>query len=948
MSKETNTHRDPGKELKAWTERDLTQAAREGELPRAHGREALLGRIQQILATGKSAVLTGEPGVGKSALVYELVRRWSAGDGPGSLSHRRVLQISLRRRASALTKPEQLGSRLAALVEELRARTDPFLLFVRDFHHLWTFDLEPQFETLLYRLDGPLICEGERGLVGSIFDHYPELERHYVVVPVEEPSLAETRRILERWADEEADREDPGDGEAEDGAGFEPEALDMALQLSHRFLARGRLPRKALEPLKQLAALRRPGERIRASHVIERFCDSYALPRFLVDPEVPLEPEDLERELSSRLLGQPEAVSAVIDLIFLIKAGLSDPRRPFGVFLFVGPTGVGKTLLAQLLAERLFGARDRLIRLNMADYPKETDPLTLFGNPDAHRLVAQRGVLTQRIFGHPFAVLLLDEFEKCASTVHDRFLQLFDEGQFINGAGETVSCRSLILIATSNVGAELWRGGRLGFAGNPDVERIRREVDLELRRVFRFEFLNRFDRIVHFQPLNRQAIRTIAARELEQLGERAGLSQRGLDLELDDGLLDWLTVHGYDPHFGARFLRRTIERQVTTALADLVVRESPPAGSRLTLEVRGRKVVARRVDARVEDEARRAPVTLPEGTSDRLRSLSGDEIRREAEAVLTAAEESLEALRARQAEYRELLARINAEGFWDGSEDNRRVLERFRELDVAIQVERRLAEPLETLAEQSRSWDPEPADLESAARALEIAAGALAEWQERSAEQGESALWLLISAADPLRPPSAWIESLAAMEIAWCRHLGLTAAVVGYSPLEDPTARVALEVEGPGAAVYLAMEAGTHRRSRSRGRDERALIEVLLRGPAPAKSPVRGCRTRPGRFDLDVACSGRVVFEHTGQVLDFAGQDPQALGHFLSDLAAHRGEEPVEAQPIARVYNEGGTGARDPRTGAHLPRLKDALRGRLDPLLEAWRRGGQELERGVG
>lgn len=179
-----------------------------------------------------------------------------------------------------------------------------------------------------------------------------------------------------------------------------------------------------------------------------------------------------------------------------------------------------------------------------------------------------------------------DEFEKASAKVHDRFLQLFDEGSFINGAGESISCRSFIIIATSNAGAELWRGGLMGFAGSGDPETLNRALDRRLHEIFRFEFLNRFDRVVHFRPLDRRAIRTIASRELEQLKRRTGLEQRRLALEVDAGLLDWLTVHGYDPHHGARFLRRTIEREVTTALASLLVRGNPPPGARVELLVR--------------------------------------------------------------------------------------------------------------------------------------------------------------------------------------------------------------------------------------------------------------------------------------------------------------------------------------------------------------------------
>jgi ATP-dependent Clp protease ATP-binding subunit ClpA len=574
----------PAETIDRWLERDLTAAAEAGELPRAFAVDSIVEQMSELVASDRHPVLIGEGGVGKTAALYEWVRRVQAGGGPAALEGKRVLQFSLRRRAAALNNPGELRPEFQKLLDALQQAGNDVVPFFCDLHVAHEFGLEPLLHAFAYRFEQPILGEGRRAAVESMLESNPELEQHYVVLKLDEPSLPAAERILTEWNAEEA---------AAGRRAFAAAALDEALYLSHRFLTRMRLPRKALDLLKQVASLAAGNRTIGAAQVIDRFCRSHKVPRFLVDPDLPLDLEEVDDHFRTRLLGQAEAVRAVVNMISLIKAGLSDVRRPFGVFLFVGPTGVGKTHVAQLLADYLFGSRDRTIRFNMADFQLEYSASTLFGDPDDHRLPNMRGQLTQRIQGHPFAVLLLDEFEKAHEVVRDRFLQLIDEGCFINGAGEMVSCRSTIIIATSNSGAEVYRQQALGFTGSATLEALDQEVDRRLNEQFRFEFLNRFDEVVHFHPLARADIRTIAWRELEQLQDRVGLKRRGLVLEADDDLLDWLTVHGYDPHFGARFLRRTIERHVTTVLSNFIVRTDPPVGAQIELTVREDQVVAR-------------------------------------------------------------------------------------------------------------------------------------------------------------------------------------------------------------------------------------------------------------------------------------------------------------------------------------------------------------------
>ncbi len=576
--------------LEAWLERDLSAEAAAGRLEPTYERDELVAQLARILDGGRSPLLYGEPGVGKTALVHELARLAALGRGPRALRGRRLVQLSLRRRLSGLKRPIELGPALARLCQHLieTQDADPVVPFFRDLYLAWEHEIEGQLVSLAYRLKAPILGEGDPESIEAMLEYAPELEESFMPVPVPEPGAETVQRIVERWNQALPRSKELG------RPFFDAEALEMALGLSHRFLVRSRMPRKILEPLGQIAETESRLETIGRAEVVRRFCEGYGLPRILVDPDVSLDLVDLEWRLANRVVGQREAVRTLVETIGRVKAGLADPRRPFGVFLFVGPTGVGKTHLARSVAELLFDDPERVIRLNMADFPDEGDADTLFGEPDAERLALRRGILTQRILGHPFAVLLLDEFEKASPRVHDRFLQLFDEGAFVNGAAETITCRSLLVVATSNVGGDLWRGGPLGFAAGPGAgEGLRRAVDERLARTFRFEFLNRLDGIVRFRPLSRSDVALLARREIEALEERAGVRRLGARLEAAPELVAWVAEHGYDAQRGARSLRRAVEQGPATAVASLLLSGRVERGGRVRLELEEGRVVAR-------------------------------------------------------------------------------------------------------------------------------------------------------------------------------------------------------------------------------------------------------------------------------------------------------------------------------------------------------------------
>jgi ATP-dependent Clp protease ATP-binding subunit ClpC len=909
----------PAEVIAQWLERDLSAAEARGDLPPAFEVDELLAQVAEVIDSGKHPVLAGESGVGKTAVIYELVRRTARGEGPAALAGRHVLQFSFRHRAAALARADQLRPETQKLFEVLLGQSGQVVPFFRDFHVAYQADLEAQLQTLALRSPGPILAEGDRSQVLAMFEGFPELAERYIVLDVQEPDLERAQRILEAWAREQ-------------GAAFSQDALEEALQLCHRFLPRSRMPRKLLDLLGQVAAVcgSRP---IGPGEVLDRFCKAHRVPRLLVDPRERLDLAQVESTFRAELLGQDEAVRSVVRTIGLIKAGLSDVRRPFGVFLFVGPTGVGKTHLAQLLAEYLFGSRERLVRLNMADFQKEEDALTLFGNPEMFPPALRRGVLTLRLLGQPFAVLLLDELEKAHEKVHDRFLQLVDEGCFINGAGETVSCRANVIIATSNAGAEVYRGHFLGFRNPSDWPALEAEVQRRVQERFRFEFLNRFDQVVHFRPLTREEIRAIAQRELGGLAQRPGLKRRGVRLEVDEAVLDWLALNGYDPNYGARVLRRTIERHVTAPLAEAIVRADPPPGATLELTVRRNEIVARFPDAgrpaRLPPEPSRPPAARAGRAETR-------EMGAEADELLEAAARRLEELEEKKKERSDLLAQLNRERDWE-SPATADLLARYRALDVAVLAEQRLAGPLQRLARVRA--DPALEGPAAFAHTFEAAARSLREWDERSAEEGRGRFWMVIRVQDALKPAREWVRDLTLLELAWCRRLHLSADIVAYEAGDEPACAV-LDVEGPGALALLSMEEGQHRWLRGRGSTPRARVDVVPQGRRPAveSPPISPVRRRQGHFGLTVAFRGRLQLRDHGLALDFLAAQKDVLSHLLGDLTAAWSSPDRKEAELARVYGEDGRGARDPRTGAVVVKLKDVMKGRLEPLLEAWRR----------
>lgn len=906
-------------ELDRWIEQDLSQA----ELAPAFGVEDLVAQVEGVLRLGgRSPVLVGPRGVGKTAVIHEILRRARSGDFP-ELAGRRVVQLSLRGLASRFKNKGEANGFVQSLLDHVSGLSVPPLVYIRDVHVAYALDLEGALHRFLVRLDAPILAEAYPRELDQLLEYWGDLNELLVSIPVREPSLDQTREVVRQWS---TWQHQAGRGPIHD------DAQRMAIELTARFMGNRHFPRKALDLLRETRDLVGEGQEVGITQVVSRFAQLTRVPGRLVDPEVPLDLQDLVSFLEGRLLGQEEAVDTMVRMIALIKAGLADLRRPFGVFLFVGPTGVGKTHTAQLLAEYLFGDRHRLIRINMADYGTPQDVEVLFGNPHAQAVALQRGLVTQRLAGHPFGVLLLDEFEKAHPKVHDAFLQLMDEGRFINGRSEVVSATSLIIIATSNAGAEVYRETGLGFGSARTLRQLDEELDRRLLERFRFEFLNRFDRVVHFHPLDRAHIRDIARRELGQLLLRDGIRARSLEVEVDVEVLDWLVAHGYHPHYGARFLRREIERSITSALADAIVRSRPSPGSKLHLGVRKDRVHVRVA----EPPPPLAEVSLPRGDQEITVSLGPDALLDEAHTWLRRFQPLIEAHDHREKELAQLMERSLAPGFWDDAREAQEVLRRYKTLDARIQADHRLLGAVRRLATLVES--EEPPRVEDLARLVQKVGRNHKRWLELEGEDEPNGAWLLLGPADSVALPGPGLAKLVEMYLLWLDRNGLEAEVVAEEAVGGSLVRTVLEVEGSGTNSVLEMEAGQHR-IKTRGGVDKLLVEVIPRSdePAPLPEAAKLQDARKGRGLLLEQRAARLKLDvpSRGLRIRLTGTDRSTLGLLATDLCQHL-REGSSTQEVARTYGISGA-VHDPRTGASHGSIKDVLsRGRLEVFLRAW------------
>jgi ATP-dependent Clp protease ATP-binding subunit ClpC len=629
--------------------RDLTTLAREGKLDPVIGRDVEILRVIRILSrrTKNNPVLIGEAGVGKTAIVEGLAQKIATNDVPEILSGKKVVALDLGAMIAGSRFRGEFEERLKAAIEEIQRAEGEVIMFIDELHTVVGAGAAQGAMDASNMLK-PALARGELHAIGATtLDEYHKhiekdaaLERRFAPVYVEEPNVEDTIEMLEGLRDRY---------EAHHKVRFSDEALVASVRLSNRYVTDRHLPDKAIDLMDEAAAKLRvalyslppelkdmkseldrlsaeeeqaglerdyeraaekKSERLRlesefhekrdkweSEHELDEVVDESDIAEVVaqwtgipVSQMMETESERLlhmEERLHENIIGQDEAIHAISDAIRRARSGLKDPRRPIGSFIFIGPSGVGKTELAKALAEFMFDDLDAIVRIDMSEYREQHAVSRLFGAPPGYVGYEEGGQLTEAVRRRPYRVILFDEIEKAHPEVWNSLLQILDDGRLTDGQGRVVNFRNTVLIMTSNLGTEyINKSGTFGFlqsSGDQEEREAHDKIEKALKNTFRPEFLNRIDEIITFSSLSKEQMQQIVDLQMEEIQER--LCEHDLAVELTPAAREWLANEGYDPAFGARPLRRALQKHVESPLSVSLLSGEFKSGDKVIVDV---------------------------------------------------------------------------------------------------------------------------------------------------------------------------------------------------------------------------------------------------------------------------------------------------------------------------------------------------------------------------
>jgi ATP-dependent Clp protease ATP-binding subunit ClpC len=631
--------------------RDLTQLAKEGKIDPVIGRTDEINRVIQILSRRKknNPVLIGEPGVGKTAIAEGLAHRIATENAPESLLEKSVKELDVAALIAGAKHRGEFEERIQKVIKELEKASRDTILFIDELHTI-VGSGAPEGQMDLSNMLKPALARGDLQVIGATtlneYKKYIEkdvaLERRFQIVLVNEPNVDQTIEILNGLRDRY---------EAHHRVKISDEAISAAAILSDRYIQDRFLPDKAIDLIDEAAskvkletstepedvrklkekitdmekereALSRSGDHEKSAEVkveieklkkkLEPLLEKWhekrgtgtpvvgiediaeVLSRATGIPVTDLQEEEkdrllkLEESLHSRVVGQDEAVNAVSEAVRRARVGLKDPKKPIASFLFMGPTGVGKTLLAKALAQQIFGDEEAIVRIDMSEYMERFAVSRLVGSPPGYVGYEEGGQLTEAIRRQPYSVILLDEIEKAHADVFNILLQILDEGRLTDAKGRTVSFKNTIIIATSNIGAEKIQRF-VKDEKEKDWDKLKEELEEDLKKVFKPEFLNRLDDIIVFKSLDKEQIRDIAKLLLKDV--ESLVKAQDMEIEFDDKVVDLIADIGYDPEYGARPMERVIQNQIENPLSGELLKEKFNKGDTIEATVKDSNIV---------------------------------------------------------------------------------------------------------------------------------------------------------------------------------------------------------------------------------------------------------------------------------------------------------------------------------------------------------------------
>ena len=558
---------------------DLTRAAREGKLDPVVGRDSEISRVIEILGRRKknNPMLIGEPGVGKSAIVEGIAQKIAHGDISAALARKRILSLDIASVVAGTKYRGDFEKRLKTIIKEASENPD-IVLFIDEFHTIvgaggasGSLDAANMLKPALAR--GEFQCIGATTLdeFTKIVEKDGALDRRFQKILVEPTGVAESIEILRQLRPKYEEFHD---------LKYSDEAVEASVRLTDRYITDKSLPDKAIDAFDEAGSMvrlstgRKKAE-VSAEDIATVVSKMTGIPVNKVAESEGNRIVKMRARLKGRIIGQDEAIETVVRAIQRNRAGLKDPNRPIGTFLFFGPTGVGKTQLARSLAEYLFDSEENLIRIDMSEYMEKFSVSRLIGAPPGYVGYEEGGQLSERVRRKPYAVVLLDEIEKAHPDIFNLLLQVMDEGRLTDSNGRTVDFKNTIVIMTSNVGSREVQdyGSGIGFATagkNVEVDR-RSVVEKAVRKAFPPEFINRVDEQVYFNSLSRETIEEIIDIELRDLRERA--LKAGYKLTITPAAKRLVADAGYDPAYGARPLRRAVMRYVEDPVSEFIIND---------------------------------------------------------------------------------------------------------------------------------------------------------------------------------------------------------------------------------------------------------------------------------------------------------------------------------------------------------------------------------------